>query len=127
MPNKTSKLVRGRLRLQQRTSKVTTGHLRSLHATSKTKYVITNYTRKQAKKLGVVVKHSKNPTKKLDVFKDGVKISTCGGLGYNDYPTYWKKYGKRFADTRRKLYRMRHEKDRHIKGTDGYYADKLLW
>lgn len=97
-----------------------------LHASSK-KYVITNYTRKQAKKLGVVVKHSKNPTKKLDVFKDGVKVSSCGGLGYNDYPTYWKKYGKRFADTRRKLYRKRHEKDRHIKGTDGFYADKLLW
>jgi len=90
-------------------------------------YVITNYTRKQAKKMGVVVKRSENPAKKLDVYKNGVKISTCGAMGYNDYPTYWKKYGKRFADTRRKLYRQRHEKDRHIKGTDGYYADKLLW
>jgi len=111
------------------TMKLSTG--KRLHTPKRFKhigpYVITNYTRKQAKKLGVVVKRSDNPAKKLDVYKDGVKISTCGAMGYNDYPTYWKKYGKRFADTRRKLYRQRHEKDRHIKGTDGYYADKLLW
>jgi hypothetical protein len=92
-----------------------------------THYVITQYTRDQAKKLGVTVKHSTNPTKKLDVFKDGVKVASCGGMGYNDYPTFWKKYGKEVADRHRRLYKQRHEKDRHVVGSAGYYADKLLW
>jgi hypothetical protein len=90
-------------------------------------YTITQYTRKQAKKLRVTVKRSTNPTKKLDVFKDGKKVASCGGMGYNDYPTYWKKCGKRVADEHRQRYKIRHEKDRHVVGTPGYYADKLLW
>jgi len=90
-------------------------------------YTITNYTRRQAKKLRVTVKRSTNPAKKLDVFKNGVKIATCGATGYNDYPTFWKKYGKKYADTRRRLYKIRHNRDRKVPGSDGYYADKLLW
>jgi len=90
-------------------------------------YTITNYTRKQAKKLRVTIKRSTNPSKKLDVFKNGIKIASCGATGYNDYPTFMKKYGKKYADHRRKLYKNRHEKDRKIVGTAGYYADKLLW
>jgi hypothetical protein len=90
-------------------------------------YHITEYTYKQAKKLGVEVKHSKTKGKKLDVFKDGKKVASIGALGMNDYPTYIRKFGKEFADVRRRLYKIRHKKDRNVKGTAGYYADKLLW
>lgn len=90
-------------------------------------YTITKYTRHQAKKLGVTVKHSTNSTKKIDVYKNGKKITSCGAIGYNDYPTFMKKYGKQYANTRRRLYKQRHESDRHHRGTAGYYADKLLW
>ena len=90
-------------------------------------YQITNYTRKQADKLGVVVKPSTNKNKKIDVFKNGEKIVSVGGAGYNDYPTYLKKMGKEYADKRRELYKLRHEKDRHIKNSAGFFADKLLW
>ena len=90
-------------------------------------YSITNYTYKQAKKLGLTVKQSKNKTKKLDVYKNGKKIASIGANGMNDYPTYMKKNGKQFAQTRRRLYKIRHNKDRKIKWTNGWLADKLLW
>jgi len=44
-----------------------------------------------------------------------------------DFPTFKRKFGKEYADRRRKLYKQRHEKDRHIRGSAGYYADKILW
>jgi hypothetical protein len=90
-------------------------------------YTITNYTYKQAKKLGVQVKPSTNKTKKIDVYKKGKKIASIGARGYNDFPTFMKLKGKKYAQTRRKLYKIRHEKDRHVKGSRGFYADKLLW
>lgn len=90
-------------------------------------YTITNYTYKQAKKLGVQVKPSTNKTKKIDVYKKGKKIASVGARGYNDFPTFMKLKGKKYAQTRRRLYKMRHEKDRHVKGSRGFYADKLLW
>ena len=90
-------------------------------------YSITNYTYKQAKKLGVIVKHSTNKTKKIDVYKKNKKIASVGAYGMNDYPTYMKLKGKKFARTRRRLYKMRHEKDRHQKWSNGWLADKLLW
>lgn len=90
-------------------------------------YKITAYTRNQAKKLGVVVKRSINSKKKIDVFKNGKKIASVGAIGYNDYPTYMASMGKEYADNRRRLYKIRHEKNRHKVGTNSYYADKLLW
>ena len=90
-------------------------------------YKITNYTKDKAKKLGVEVKVSKVKVKKLDVFKDGKKIASVGALGYSDYPTYIKDKGKDYADKRRTLYKIRHKKDKDVKGTKGYYADRLLW
>jgi len=91
-------------------------------------YHITNYTLKKAKKIGVKVKPSTNKTKKIDVFnKQGKKIASVGANGMNDYPTYMQKNGVRYAKTRRRLYRMRHEKDRHIKWSHGWLADQLLW
>jgi hypothetical protein len=90
-------------------------------------YNITNYTYKKAKKLGLLVKPSKNKTKKIDIYKKGVKIASVGANGMNDFPTYIKKCGIKYAKTRRRLYRIRHKKDRKVKGSNGWYADKLLW
>jgi|TARA_R110000744_G_C19234213_1_gene548505 hypothetical protein len=90
-------------------------------------YFITNYTKTQAKKLGVVVKKSKIKGKKIDVFKNEKKIASIGAIGYMDYPSYIKTKGKKYAEERRKLYKQRHNKDRNVKGSNGYYADKLLW
>jgi hypothetical protein len=95
-------------------------------------YRITNYTKQQAKKLGVEVKPSKVKGKKIDVFKDGKKVVSVGGAGYPDYPTYKKmeadgRVPKGTADSRRKAYKTRHAKDRNVRGSGGFYADKLLW
>jgi len=90
-------------------------------------YRITKYTRDRANDLGVVVKHSTNPSKKIDVFKNGEKVASVGAMGYGDYPTFMRIKGKEYADERRRLYKQRHSKDRNIPGSNGFYADKLLW
>lgn len=90
-------------------------------------YTITKYTRDRAKALGVVVKRSTNKKKKLDVFKDKKKIASVGAIGYGDFPTFTKTKGKEFANKRRIAYKKRHQKDRKKVGSNGYYADKLLW
>jgi hypothetical protein len=92
-----------------------------------TKYKIQPYTYKQAKKLGVEVFVSKTPDKKIDVYKNGELIHSVGALGYADYPTYLELNGKAFAENRRRLYKIRHTKDKDVVGSAGYYADKLLW
>lgn len=102
-------------------------------------YRILPYTRKQARRLGVQVRPSHNKTKKIDVFKappkgcrtvddtKGVLLASVGANGMNDYPTFIQKRGLKYAQKRRRLYKQRHEKDRHIRGSRGWYADKLLW
>ena len=95
-------------------------------------YKILPYSYKRAKELGVEIKPSSNILKKIDVYKNGKKVATIGARGMNDYPTYMEKekkgyYPKGYAKKRRKLYKQRHENDRHIKNTNGYYADKILW
>ena len=90
-------------------------------------YTITPYTYKKAKQLGLVVKPSNNKTKKIDIFKKGKLISYLVAYGMNYLPTYIKKNGLSYAKTRRRLYKMRHESDRHIKWSRGWLADKLLW
>lgn len=90
-------------------------------------YRITEYTKQQAKKLGVTVKPSSVKGKKIDVFKKSEKICSVGALGMGDYPTFIREKGKDYAEVRRRLYKLRHEKDRHKVGTASYYADKLLW
>tara|TARA_A100001201_G_C4038135_1_gene185813 strand:- start:350 stop:628 length:279 start_codon:yes stop_codon:yes gene_type:complete len=90
-------------------------------------YSITSYTRKQAKKIGVEVKPSKVKGKKIDVFKNGKKVASVGAIGYGDYPTYLRTKGKKYADERRRLYKIRHQSNRTKVGSNGYYADKLLW
>lgn len=95
-------------------------------------YKITEYTKLMAKELGVTIKKSTLKGKKIDVFKGDKKIASIGALGYADFPTLLKKeksgaISKGEADKRRKLYKIRHESDRHKVGSAGYYADKLLW
>jgi hypothetical protein len=90
-------------------------------------YSITNYTRERARKIGVTVKPSTSKDKKIDVFKKGEKIASVGAIGYMDYPTFIKEKGLQYANNRRKLYKQRHEKDRHIKWSRGWLADQLLW
>ena len=95
-------------------------------------YRIKPYTKKRAKQLGVEVRPSRVKGKKIDVLKDGVKIAIVGATGYNDYPTWMElekkgKVEKGTANKRRRLYKIRHKKDKDRKGTPGYFADKLLW
>lgn len=95
-------------------------------------YKILPYSKAQADILRVEIKPSTNPVKKIDVFKNGKKVASIGALGMNDYPTYLEKekkgyYPKGYAKERRRLYKQRHEKDRHKTGTNGWYADKILW
>lgn len=90
-------------------------------------YKITNYTREQAKKLNVSVSLSKKKDKKIDVIKNDIVIASVGALGYSDYPTYIKSHGIEYANKRRELYKIRHNNDRKIKNSNGYWADKLLW
>ena len=95
-------------------------------------YNILPYSFRKAKDLGVVIKPSSNILKKIDVFKGGKKVASIGARGMNDYPTYleYEKSGlfqKGYANNRRKLYKERHEKDRKVKNSNGWYADQILW
>lgn len=96
-------------------------------------YKIKPHSFAQAKKLGVTIKPSKNPIKKLDVFDmAGKKLASVGAIGYKDYPSFMElekngKVPKGTAVKRRALYKIRHEKDRKILNSPGYFADRLLW
>tara|TARA_R110000823_G_scaffold19595_2_gene60543 strand:- start:162 stop:443 length:282 start_codon:yes stop_codon:yes gene_type:complete len=91
------------------------------------KYKIKQRQFKQAKKLGVIIKPSTLKNKKVDVFKNDKKIASIGASGYKDYATYINERGLEYANKRKKLYKQRHKTNRLIKGSNGYYADKLLW
>lgn len=91
-------------------------------------YEIDPYAYKQAKKLGVKIEPSKKKFKKIDIYDyNNQYIMSIGDTRYNDYRSYIKEKGKEYADTRRRLYKIRHEKNRHKLGTPAYYADQLLW
>lgn len=89
-------------------------------------YKIEPQQKKNAKKLNVEIKPSINPKKKIDVFKKNKKIASIGATGYMDYEKY-KKIDKNLAEKKRINYKKRHEKDRNVKNTNGFYADKILW
>lgn len=91
------------------------------------RYHILPYTYKRAKRLGVTIAPSDNPKYKLRVTDKQGHTTYVGALGYADYPTYMHMRGKKYARTRRRLYKIRHESDRHKKRTRGWYADQLLW
>ena len=96
-------------------------------------YKISDHTKTQAKKLGVDVFPSKNKNKKIDVFYNGKKLASVGAVGYKDYTIYLAEDGRKKANERRRLYRIRHAKDlKRRKGgiekqSPGFFANKLLW
>jgi hypothetical protein len=98
-------------------------------------YVVSAYSKKKAKKEKVQIKPSTRKTKKIDVFKDGKKVASIGGVRrngtpYKDYPTYLKELGKEGAEKKRKAYLARHAKEPKSKDgekTPSYYADVILW
>lgn len=95
-------------------------------------YKISSYTKEKAKKIGVNVRPSKTIGKKIDVYKNGTKLASIGAIGYKDYPTYLAlekegKVPKGTASERRKMYKLRHDKDRKRLYSNGWYADQLLW
>ena len=90
-------------------------------------YTITNYSKQKAKEYDVIIKVSKKKNKKIDVYKGDKLISSIGAKGYSDYGNYLKSDGKIYADKKRELYKKRHQKNRIIKNTPGFWADKILW
>ena len=90
-------------------------------------YKILPYSYQKAKELDVEIKESEKKNKKIDVYKNGKYICSIGDDRYLDYPYYIKQYGKEYADKRRELYKIRHERYRNIVGTPSYWADKILW
>jgi hypothetical protein len=91
-------------------------------------YYILPYTYQRAKDLGVQVFPSDNPKYKIEVYdKDGIFITYAGAKGYSDFPHYIESHGETYANNRRRLYKIRHQKDRIKVGSRGYYADQLLW
>ncbi len=86
-------------------------------------YSILPYTKARAKELGVKIKPSKKKNKKIDVYTDQGVIS-IGDKRYKDYPMYKKFDGSIIAEHHRKMYHIRHKKD---KGLAGFYAKELLW
>jgi hypothetical protein len=91
------------------------------------KYLITSRQKRNAKRLGVKILPSNNKSKKLSVYKDGVKVADIGDIAYWDYDHYINAYGRSYANERQRLYKLRHNKYRHIKGSPAYYADQILW
>ena len=90
-------------------------------------YKILDYSFNKAKELGVDIKPSTKKNKKIDVYKNGKYICSIGDSRYYDYPTYMVTKGNIFANERRRLYRIRHDKEKNKIGTAGYYALNILW
>jgi len=87
-------------------------------------YEIQPYSFKKAKDLGVTIKPSTKKGKKIDVFKNNQLLTSIGASGMNDYPTYLKNEGKKIAEERKRLYKIRHSKNT---GIAGKYASEILW
>lgn len=90
------------------------------------KYTITERQRANARRIGVQIEPSKTKGKKIDVYQSGRKVASIGARGYKDYDAYLEESLEK-AETRRRLYKARHESNRHEKGTPGYFADQILW
>lgn len=91
-------------------------------------YNITPYTLQRARELGLKVSASDNPKYKIKVSDISGKFLFNGGdPKYSDYPTYIKTKGKEFADNRRRLYRIRHQKEINKPGSRGSIIAYLLW
>jgi hypothetical protein len=90
-------------------------------------YQIQPYSFTQAKKHNVIIKPSTRKGKKVDVFDKNQKfITSIGQIGYKDYPSYLK-VDRNLAEEKKRLYKIRHNKDRNVPMTAGFFADKILW
>ena len=76
--------------------------------------------RAKAKRIGVTVQPSKRKHKKLDVYVKGSYTTSIGDRRYSDFNLHG-------DEERRRLYKLRHERFRHVKGSASYYADRILW
>lgn len=88
-------------------------------------YRIRPRTKHIARRLGIHIQPSHKPDKKIDVLLPNKTIS-IGQRGAMDYPQ-WLERDKETADIHRERYERRHERDRHKKGTAGYFSWRLLW
>lgn len=74
-----------------------------------------------------------NKKYKVEIYSDGVKVKTVqfGDKRYEQYkdsaPLKLYKRLNHGDKERRRLYKIRHEKDRHVKYTAGWFSDKYLW
>jgi len=84
-------------------------------------YKITEHSKKKAKFYNVEIKPSENPKKKIDVYKDGKRIARIGDINYKDYGTYLQEGKKQYAEERRRLFLLRHKKDKNP------YPGLILW
>lgn len=91
------------------------------------KYIPTDRQERNARALGVRIAPAKNKAKKLDVYRNGRKVASIGARGYMDFDMWLAEKGAGYASERRRLYKIRHERNRHKEGSPGYYADKILW
>ena len=65
---------------------------------------------------------------KIDIFtKEGEYIASIGASGFSDYPHYIQERGQEYADNRRRLYKIRHQKDRSKIGSRGWFSDQIFW
>lgn len=81
-----------------------------------------------AKEIGVQIKPSKKINKKIDIYDaEGVYYTSIGDLRFNDYFSYLKTHDKAFADNRRRLYLLRHQKELLSIGSRGWFSAILLW
>ena len=91
-------------------------------------YIITQYSYDKAKKLNLIIKSSKNKGKKIDVYDiDHNFLWSIGDIRYNDYPNYCIIYNKQYADERRRLYHIRHQKNINVINSKQYLSANLLW
>lgn len=93
-------------------------------------YHIQPYTLAKAHELGVYIKPSTKKNKKIDIYDwNGNYIFSIGDKNYSDFPTYVKTHGMEYALTRRRLYHLRHKKEKNPYwiGSPSYYSWNLLW
>jgi len=91
-------------------------------------YKITNYTLDKAKELGLKVFPSDNPKYKIEIYdENGVFMFYGGSPQYADFPTYMETHGRKYAEERRRLYRLRHKKEIEKVGSRGSIIAELLW
>lgn len=96
-------------------------------------YEILPVMHKKARWLGLRLRPSRNPLKKIDAVDSKGRVTSFGGRGYGDYYVFQKTKGLSYAKERRKLYKIRHAKDRAVrrdrtgKYTAGFLADRILW